>query len=178
MEPTASATATPAGLSGLTQRWPSLLLIKLGRITVHRINSALAPLTLKTPQFATLVELADRGPVPQQRLADELHLDPTNVVALLNDLEEKGLAERKRDPEDRRRHIVEISNKGRTQLAKAEKAMSAVEDELLGDLGKDERRQLAELLNEVWLRAGGMEAYLDAEVTIPPREIPAGEAKP
>lgn len=160
MEPTAVATRT--GASGITNRWPSLLLIKLGRITLHRITTELAPLGLKPAQFATLVELNDRGPVTQQSLAEVLHLDPTNVVALLNELEERGLAERRRDPEDRRRHNVEISARGRTLLAKAEKAMNAAEAELLEGLDPGQKRELEELLAQLWRLSGGYEAYAEA----------------
>jgi DNA-binding MarR family transcriptional regulator len=67
-------------------------------------------------------------------------------VILLNGLEENGLIERVRDPEDRRRHIVAITPKGQKALEKAEHELETVEDDVLGNLSQDERNELRELL--------------------------------
>ena len=61
-----------------------------------------------------------------------LEMDGTNIVGLLNELEARQLIERRRSPEDRRRHLVELTGAGAEQLAKAESALSAAEDEVLG----------------------------------------------
>ncbi len=137
-------------------------MIKLGRITMHRFTEALKPVDLRPRHIATLIELRDSGPLTQAALAEHLHLDPTNVVGVLNELEKKGLAERTRDPEDRRRHIVEASPKARAVLTKAEKAMNEAEDQLFADLEPAERTQLEELLTAIWERSGGLEAYARA----------------
>ena len=67
-------------------------------------------------------------------------------MGLLNELEERGLIERKRSAQDRRRHTVAITTKGRRQLAKAEFAMLASESEVLSNLTPTERHQLHDLL--------------------------------
>jgi DNA-binding MarR family transcriptional regulator len=67
-------------------------------------------------------------------------------VILLNGLEENGLIERTRDPEDRRRHIVAITPKGHRALEKAERQLETVEDDVLGNLDASERDELRELL--------------------------------
>jgi DNA-binding MarR family transcriptional regulator len=69
-----------------------------------------------------------------------------NCVILLNGLEENGLIERTRDPEDRRRHIVAITPKGYRALEKAERQLETVEDDVLGNLDARERDELRELL--------------------------------
>src|ERR687885_1758194 len=97
---------------GIASRWPTLLMIKLGRITMHRFTEALEPYGIRPRHVAALIELRDHGELSQQSLCGQLHLDPTNLVAILNDLERRGYATRRRDPEDRRRHIVEVSDKG------------------------------------------------------------------
>src|SRR3954470_2402412 len=97
---------------GIAKQWPTLLMIKLGRITMHRFTEALEPFGIRPRHVATLIELRDRGQLTQQSLCGQLHLDTTNLVAILNELEQRGYAKRRRDPEDRRRHIVEISKKG------------------------------------------------------------------
>src|SRR5436305_5959872 len=104
--------ATTSSPPGIAQQWPTLLMIKLGRITVHRFTEALEPFGIRPRHVAALIELRDHGEVTQQSLCGQLHVDPTNLVAILNELERKGLATRRRDPEDRRRHLVEVSKEG------------------------------------------------------------------
>src|SRR3954462_14534981 len=106
-------------------------MIKLGRITSHRFTQALEPFGIRPRHMAALIELRDRGELTQQSLCGQLHLDPTNLVAILNELEERGFATRRRDPDDRRRHLVEISKKGVAVLEKVSEVMDGVEDELL-----------------------------------------------
>lgn len=144
---------------GIAKRWPTLLMIKLGRITMHRFTEALAPYGIRPRHVAALIELRDHGELTQQSLCTHLHLDPTNLVSILNELEERGYAIRRRDPEDRRRHLVEISKKGIAVIEKVSEAMDGVEDELLGGLDRAERTEVEHLLTSVWERSGGYEAY-------------------
>src|SRR5215210_2676656 len=144
---------------GIAQRWPTLLMIKLGRITLHRFTEALEPFGIRPRHVAALIELRDRGELTQQTLCGQLHLDPTNLVAILNELEEKGYATRRRDPEDRRRHLVEVSKKGTAVLEKVSEVMDGVEADLLGGLEPAERAQLVGLLTSIWDRSGGYETW-------------------
>jgi DNA-binding MarR family transcriptional regulator len=82
----------------------------------------------------------------QQALADLLCTDANNLVILLNELEADGLATRRRDPLDRRRHIVEITPAGRKAVARAEKALAPHEGEVLSGLTTQERADLRRLL--------------------------------
>ena len=134
-------------------------MIKLGRITMHRFTEALEPFGIRPRHVAALIELRDSGELTQQTLCGQLHLDPTNLVAILNELEERGYATRRRDPEDRRRHLVEVSKKGLAVIDKVSEVMDGVEDELLEDLEPSERRQLEGLLTSIWERSGGYEAW-------------------
>jgi DNA-binding MarR family transcriptional regulator len=68
------------------------------------------------------------------------------VVGLLNDLETAGLIEHRRSPEDRRRHIVHLTQAGDQRLALAELALTDAEDEVLVALNADQRNALYELL--------------------------------
>src|SRR6266516_1928685 len=144
---------------GIAQRWPTLLMIKLGRITMHRFTDALEPFGIRTRHLAALIELRDRGELTQQSLCGQLHLDPTNLVAILNELEQRGYATRRRDPEDRRRHLVEISKKGIAVIEKVSEVMDGVEDDLLDGLEPAEREHLEGLLTSIWERSGGYEAW-------------------
>src|ERR1700704_832029 len=113
---------------GIAQQWPMLLMIKLGRITLHRFTEALEPFGIRPRHVAALIELRDRGELTQQSLCGQLHLDPTNLVAILNELERRGYATRRRDPEDRRRHLVVVSKKGLAVIEKVSEVMDGVED--------------------------------------------------
>src|SRR5258707_240498 len=85
----------------------------------------------------------------QQALTSMLEMDATNVVGLLNELEAENLVERRRSPQDRRRHVVEITDVGVKQLTKAELALAAVENEVFGALNVDQRQTLYNMLQQV-----------------------------
>ena len=140
---------SPAGFEKTLKANPCLLLAHLGRAAKRRVTDVLEAMGIKGPHAFALMQLRDLGPTSQQDLAETLDLDPSKLVAVLNDLESKGLAERRRDPADRRRHIVEISATGRECLADAERAIASFEDEFLRGLDADERRQLQGLLGRV-----------------------------
>jgi DNA-binding MarR family transcriptional regulator len=88
-------------------------------------------------------------------------VDPSKLVGLLNDLEADGLIVRKRDTEDRRRHIVEVSAKGSARLEDAKKAAAAVEEELLAGLDADQRAELLVLLAQVADSSGIFEGCVE-----------------
>src|SRR6266550_4617316 len=144
---------------GIAKRWPTLLMIKLGRITTHRFTEALEPFGIRPRHVAALIELRDRGELTQQSLCGQLHLDPTNLVAILNELEQRGYATRRRDPEDRRRHLVEVSKRGIAVIDKVSEVMDGVEDDLLDGLEPAQREQLEGLLTSIWERSGGYEEW-------------------
>ncbi len=148
---------------GIARQWPTLLLIKLGRITMHRFSEALEPFGIRPRHVGALIELRDRGELTQQSLCGQLHLDPTNLVAILNELEERGYATRRRDPEDRRRHLVEVSEQGIAVIEEVSAVMDSVEEDLLDGLDPGEREQVEGLLTSMWERSGGYEAYSKAE---------------
>jgi DNA-binding MarR family transcriptional regulator len=144
---------------GIAKRWPTLLMIKLGRITTHRFTEALEPFGVRPRHVAALIELRDQGELSQQSLCGRLHVDPTNLVAILNELEHRGFATRRRDPEDRRRHIVGVSKKGLAVIEKASEVMDQVEEELLQGLEPAERTQVESALQTIWETSGGYDAY-------------------
>jgi DNA-binding MarR family transcriptional regulator len=73
-------------------------------------------------------------------------MDANNVVLLLNELEQLGYVTRLRDPEDRRRHLVQLTKAGRSALERTEAAQGAIEDEVLQALSPEERSTLRRLL--------------------------------
>ena len=113
-----------------------------------RAEAVLAPMGLRPRHLVALTVLREGGGSTQQALAATLEMDGTNIVGLLNELEAKQLIERRRSPEDRRRHLVEVTDAGAEQLAKAEFALSAAEDEVLGALDDSQRETLYSLLQQ------------------------------
>ena len=124
------------------------LLDHLARRMRLRSEAVLAPLGLRPRHLVALTVLRDGGGSTQQALAATLEMDGTNIVGLLNDLEAEDLIERRRSPEDRRRHMVELTEAGATQLSNVECALSSVEDEVLGALGENQRETLYSLLQQ------------------------------
>jgi DNA-binding MarR family transcriptional regulator len=120
------------------------LLTRLSKAVHRRTPEAL--LGMRFRQFQTLCYLRDQGSRSQQELGEALLLDSNNLVLLLNELEAAGFAQRRRDPGDRRRHLVEVTPAGRIAAERAERAQEAIEDEVLGALSLEERAQLRELL--------------------------------
>jgi DNA-binding MarR family transcriptional regulator len=76
-------------------------------------------------------------------------MDANGVVLLLNELEAAGFSIRKRDPHDRRRHLVDLTASGRVALERAEKARESLEDEILADFSPEERATLKKQLDRV-----------------------------
>jgi DNA-binding MarR family transcriptional regulator len=127
-------------------RHSAALLEHLARRMRLGIEAALAPLGLRPRHLVALTVLRHFGGSTQQALATTLAMDGTNIVGLLNELEADKLIERRRSPEDRRRHLVELTETGTEQLAKAECALAAVEQEVLGALDETQRETLYNLL--------------------------------
>src|ERR1700737_1084464 len=108
---------------------PGALLHHLARRRRLRTEAVLAPMGLRPRPPGARPGRRDRGGSTQQALAATLEMDGTNIVGLLNELEAEKLIERRRSPEDRRRHLVELTDAGAEQLVKAECVLSAVENE-------------------------------------------------
>jgi len=125
---------------------PALRLGLVGRAAARSASEAVAAVGLKPRSLYVLALLHDHGPMSQQALGDELAVDPSVLVVLLNQLEAEGLASRQRDISDRRRHIVAITDRGFERLGEGQRAVADAEDKLLVNLDLDQREQLAQLL--------------------------------
>jgi DNA-binding MarR family transcriptional regulator len=114
-----------------------------------KANALLEPLGLRIRSYAVL-SMACSGAAPSQReLAEFLLLDPSQIVALLDGLEQRGLVKRETDPRDRRSKVIKGTAAGRRLLAQAAVATRQAEEQAMGNLSSAERDQLRELLRRV-----------------------------
>lgn len=125
---------------------PILLLTQLSRLVSRRSTPELLGQTLK--ELAALSFLRDYEETTQQALSEGLCIDANYCVLLLNELEAPDYVERRRDPADRRRHIVTMTDAGRAALLRAEAAQQTLEDEILAGLDSEERATLTHLLRK------------------------------
>lgn len=148
------ATSAP----GQTGHQSLALLNHLSRVARREADALLDDGGLRPRHVIALTLLREHGAISQQGLAEGLRLDPSNLVGLLNELEDSHLVSRTRDPSDRRRHIVQLSPEGYSALEDAEQRLACVEDRVLGALTGEERNTLHALL----LRAAGDQLPADS----------------
>jgi DNA-binding MarR family transcriptional regulator len=142
-----STTSTPKpGLTKELVASDAFLLKRLGFIVKEQWHEAFEPTGLQ-PQHHAVLSCLDEGICNAQwMLADRLDYDRSQIVGLLDDLEERGLVLRKRDPVDRRRHLVTLTPEGRETLEKFRAISKNVEKDFFAALDAEERRTLHDLL--------------------------------
>ena len=124
----------------------SVLISQLARRMRRRIEQAVEPLGLRPRELHALQHLRERGPSAQQTLVELLGIDATNLIAILNRLEDAGLIDRRRDRADRRRAIIALSPQGDQLLANLDRALRRIDDDVLATLTRSERATLNALL--------------------------------
>jgi DNA-binding MarR family transcriptional regulator len=138
-----------AGAKPELMQHAGFLLAQLGRAVTRQYRCAMSPIGLKPRETQALLRLQGNGAMSQQALGAALDIDASNLVALLNELESDSLISRRRDAEDRRRHVVEISKRGTKLVGEVERAAAEVEDQFFAALDEDERAALQGLLVRV-----------------------------
>jgi DNA-binding MarR family transcriptional regulator len=142
----AASTASGPALLGEHRGSPGLMLALLGHEAMRRLRDAHTANGLTPRQFHILGLLHDRGPLAQTDLAAETDTAASVLVTQLNPLEAGGLVTRTRDPRDRRRHLVVLTDAGQHRLHAASAAQQEAEDGLFRSLTGTQRSQLAQLL--------------------------------
>ena len=115
---------------------------------IHRRSSE-ELLGMRVKPYIALGFIQEHPGVSQQELEAAMFMDANAVVLLLNELESARYLVRRRDPQDRRRHIVEMTTAGRHALERADKARETLEEEVLAGLSPDERATLRKLMRRV-----------------------------
>jgi DNA-binding MarR family transcriptional regulator len=125
---------------------PGTVVVLMRLATAIKKRSTEELMGIKLRQLMLLSYLRYGAPALQQQLCEALWLDANNCVLLLNELEDMGYVERRRDPADRRRHVVDLTDEGRVALERAERAQDSLGDEMFAALSAEERATLRSLL--------------------------------
>ena len=142
------AVPIPASLNDRT----GALLTIAARTGQELARRRLSPLGL-TVQLCGVMNLLAQGPISQQELGEQLGIDRTTVVELIDELERQGVVERRRNPADRRSYALHLTARGKPVQRRAAKAFDAAADEFFGPLEPGERQALAGMLRRMILAA-------------------------
>lgn len=131
---------------------PGALLTIAARTGQELAKRRLTPLGL-TVQMCGVMNLLAEGPISQQALGEQLGIDRTTVVELIDELESKGVVERRRNPTDRRSYALHLTAKGKPVQKRAAAAFDAAAAEFFSPLPHGDQKALAEMLRRLILTA-------------------------
>lgn len=132
----------------------SFLVSQLGLASAQAFSAALAPLGLTPNRYGILVHVARQEGRTQQQLATALGLHRNSMVSLIDDLEQRGLVERRRHPDDRRAYAIHLTPAARDVVAAATRLADEQEAAMLGGLDASDRAALLAILGRMAERAG------------------------
>jgi len=130
------------------------LLSQVGAHAAARFAERLVPLNLTPPHVGVLGVIKHADGLSQQALGEMLCIFPSRLVGLLDELEERGLVERRDSPTDRRAHALYLTQAGRDALEKIGLIARELQDALCAALNKSEREQLAAFLTRIAAQQG------------------------
>jgi DNA-binding MarR family transcriptional regulator len=140
-----TVTGTLPPMSSTTWQPGTLTMLSLLSKSVYRRTTE-SMLGMSQRRYLALNFVAGPSGISQQQLGEILCMDANNTVLLLNELEDDGLIRRERDPNDRRRHIVRLTESGSQAFSVAQRNRESLEDEVLAALSPEERETLHQLL--------------------------------
>ena len=130
------------------------LLAQVGAHVAQRFAERVAPLGITPPHSGILRALSESAGLSQQQLATRLNLHPSRLVALVDELESKGLAERRQSTEDRRTHALQLTDAGRKMIGEIGRVALKLQSELCAALNAQERDTLGGLLARIAAEQG------------------------
>ena len=139
------------------------MLSSIGYTISRRFHEVLRPLGLEPGEFALLRAVAASDGEAQNALAERLHISPSWMVAVVDELENRDLLERRPDTRDRRVRNLHLTAAGRKLLRQAERQAEQFDGQVADQLGEQEVEQLLELLNRV---AAGLELQPGAHAAL------------
>lgn len=134
------------GLHAALMRHTGFLISRIGIVARKRFTERLDSMGMNLRMWGVLNVLDVEGEITQHALCRSVGIDPSSMVSTIDELEERGLVERRRHPTDRRAHALHLTKEGRHALAHGRELARSAQDELLAPLDGPEREQLHELL--------------------------------
>ena len=140
----------------------AFLLVQLGTAVGRQFGERLAPLGVEPRHVGMLTRLAANEGRSQQAIGELIGLNPTQMVFLVDELEDRGFVERRRNPADRRSYGLFLTGAGRDMLTKVREVARAHQADLGSALSRPEREQLTSLLRKLAAAQGLTEQSLPA----------------
>lgn len=128
---------------------PGFLLARAGGQAIRQLNRTLEHFGVRSRHYTALVAVKEREGVSQRELSEILDIDPSAVVAVIDDLERAGYVSRTPNPDDRRTRMVVLTAAGRAALAKMTHLSAAVDEHILSALEPGERELFVDMLCRV-----------------------------
>jgi DNA-binding MarR family transcriptional regulator len=146
----------PESVEAVTPPFRSVafMLSSLGYAISRRFHEVLRPLGIEPGEFALLRAVAAGDGEAQNALAERLHISPSWMVAVVDELEKRDLLERRPHARDRRVRNLHLTAAGRKLLRQAERQAEQFDRQVADQLGEPELEQLLDLLDRV---AAGLE---------------------
>ncbi|WP_436773664.1 MarR family winged helix-turn-helix transcriptional regulator [Yinghuangia sp. YIM S09857] len=113
-------------------------LVKVGELLVGLAEEALAPLGVRSKHVHVIETLLAYDGLSQQDVSRLLGIDPNVLVGVIDELEAHGFAERRRNPDDRRRHLIHVTPAGRKTVDRSRTLLTEAEDAFFASLSQDE----------------------------------------
>jgi DNA-binding MarR family transcriptional regulator len=127
----------------------AFLLAQVGSHAARKFAERLAPLRLSPPHAGILRVLRKSGRLSQQGLAEALHMHPSGLVAIIDELEERGFVKRQDSPDDRRTYEIHLTDKGHAALGDIGRVAREHNESLCAALSQREREQLTGFLQRI-----------------------------
>jgi DNA-binding MarR family transcriptional regulator len=153
--------------TGLTRGYLGPRVRILWNLLSSKMTAALEPFGLKTGAFSTMALIAANPGCSQNQLARALGMDKSAVVAIIDELESRGLANRVRGTHDRRRHSLSLTPEGEALMQRMYDPVSRVGLPIREALSKRELEQLMSLLDRAYnalAAAEGPDSATDAKL--------------
>jgi len=127
-------------------RHTGFLISRMGHVAQKRFAERIAKVGLHPRMWGALNVISAQEGVTQHALCGSVGVDPSTMVATIDELEQRGLVERRPHPNDRRAHALYITDRGSETLTKGREQAKLAQEELLAPLSREEREQLHALL--------------------------------
>ncbi|WP_433248932.1 MarR family winged helix-turn-helix transcriptional regulator [Streptosporangium sp. CA-135522] len=137
--------ATPVRLRKLPSRLLSVAAAQADRL----VSTGLAGVDARKWHYAVLVALQESGPASQSTLSRRTGIYRSDLVAVINELADRGMVQRAPDPADRRRNVITMTPQGRDHLSRLDTLLASFQDDLLAPLTEPEREQLIGFLERL-----------------------------